>query len=122
MGFRFEDTTIDVEIEGKTYKIDACDSEMQDRLVEAADLAAAFDPSRAGDQAYHLAASEKLRGIVAAILGAEAAEAVFAGRRPNIMQEVQLILYLRRAIDDAEPTKRFMATINAMEAVIGADD
>ena len=121
MGFTFADTTTQVEIEGKAYTIDVGNSFIQDRLLEAANVAVAFDPSEAGEGAT-VAASEKLRGVIAAILGEEQAAEVFADRPPNLMHEVQLVLYLRQAMDESEPAKRFEATLAACDAVIGADD
>lgn len=94
---------------------------MQDRLAEAASVAQTSTPEVIGVGA-NVQASQRLRDIVAAILGEDATRRIYEGRRPNIYEDVQLVLYLKRAMDEAEPTKRFEETMDTLSELIGMDD
>lgn len=119
MDFSFPNTEVELTINGVDCTLDVGDAAMQDRLLEAAALAQSFDPA---DGNANVRASEQMRGIISAILGEETSARIYEGAGPNIYKDVELVLFLRRVMDESEPTKRFDATMAALPVVLGMDD
>ncbi len=117
--FSFESTTVSLTINGVDCTLDVGDASLQDRLVQAAE---AVRDANVDGTPTNVGASERLRSIIGAILGEEATAQIYRGVAPNIYKDVELILFLRRVMDEAAPAKRFEATMCALDAVIGADD
>ena len=119
MRFDFPSTSVELTINGVECTLDVGDAEMQDRLQEASDIARRGDLS---DEQACVQASERLRGIVSAILGDEATDQIYKDVRPNLYKDVELVAFLRTAMNESGPTQRFTTTMNALDAVIGIDD
>lgn len=119
MDFSFPNTEVALTINGVDCTLDVGDAAMQDRLLEAAELAQSFDPA---DGDAFVRGSERMRGVISAILGEEATARIYEGVGPNIYKDVELVLFLRHAMDESEPTKRFDATMAALPVVLGMDD
>ena len=117
--FDFSSTEVALIINGVDCTLDVGDASLQDRLLQAAEAVQGIAP---GEAPTNIGASERLRGIVAAVLGEEATARIYQDVAPNLYKDVELILFLRRVMDDAVSTKRFEATMSALDAVIGADD
>ena len=119
MDFNFPSTEVELTINGVDCTLDVGDAAMQDRLLAAASLAQNFDPA---DGNANVRGSEQIRGIVSAILGEEATARIYEGVGPNIYKDVELVLFLRRVMDESEPGKRFDATMAALPVVLGMND
>ena len=119
MRFDFSSTEIELTINGVDCTLDVGDAEMQYRLIEAAEL---IQRSELAGNGANVQASEQLRQIVEAILGEETTGKIYKGTRPNVYKDVELILFLRRALDEAEPTQKFNTTMGALGSLIGLDD
>lgn len=113
--FEFTDTQIEIIIQGHKCVIDVGDADMQDRLLKAATIA---QTALVPDEDCNKQASEKLRSLARAILGDEACDAIYDGVPLNVYKDVELFLFLRQQMDDAEPTKRFDNNVLALDALL----
>lgn len=119
MEFSFPNTEIMLTINGVECTLDVGDASMQDRLIEAASAAQSATLS---DGSANVEASATLREIVIAILGEDAVKQIYQDQEPNLYKDVSLILFLRKALDEAAPTQQFNADMTALQAVLGAND
>lgn len=109
--FSFESTLARIEIEGKAYEFDPTDAELTDRVIQAAKKVSSVSPGKASDATMTML-SKELRNTVGAVLGEKAQNEIFAGRKPNIIQELRLINALVKAREEAGVDAEIDALLN----------
>ena len=100
MGFEWSDPAVRIEIFGASYEVEIGDPYTIGRLQEASAKLQKFDVEKAGKEAA-VAMSSEMRGVVRAVIGDEAAEKVFEGRKPNLAMEASMIAYIFEQIAGA---------------------
>ena len=90
------------EIFGVPCEVEVGDVETVDRIERASAKLQRFDFAKArSDNKMALAMSHELRAVVRAVVGDEAADRVFKGRKPNIAMEASMIAYIFEQINEA---------------------
>jgi hypothetical protein len=120
MGFTFNPTDVDIEIEGKVYKVHRGDVELQDRLEKAASEAAALTDEELRNQSIMHSYSDVMRELICAFLGQEAFDEVMGERSANFIQEAQLLAYIQQQIREANDKDNTFAT--ALASIMGETD
>lgn len=114
------------EIFGVPCEIEVGDAETVDRLTASGRKMQRFDAAGA-DKKTALAMSHELRGVVRSVIGEEAAEKVFEGRKPNVAMEASMVAYIFEQVNDAAAAangalKESIARLAAIGKPIGDED
>lgn len=107
MNFEWSAPKAQFEIFGIPCEVEIGDAETTDRLQGAAKRMQAFDyaKAQAGGKPM-LAMSAELRGVIRSVIGDEAADAVFKGRKPNVTMEASMLAYVFERINEAADGSR----------------
>lgn len=102
MNFEWSEPKARFEIFGVPCEVEIGDADASDRLQDAAKRMQAFDYAKAREGGKPmLAMSAELRAVIRSVIGTEAAEAVFKGRKPNIVMEASMLAYVFERINEA---------------------
>ena len=102
MNFEWSAPKAQFEIFGVPCEVEIGDTDASDRLQAAAKRMQAFDYAKARESGKPmLAMSAELRAVIRSVIGTEAAEAVFKGRKPNVVMEASMLADVFERINEA---------------------
>jgi hypothetical protein len=99
MGFKFSNqNTLSLDIEGKTYSIDPFGAEILEGTETFKKELMPFSPNESPDESTVLRQCGIVKKVVENWLGQGAYEAIFAGRKVNLLDHYELAIHIGAAI------------------------
>ena len=115
-GFEFGNHTVTVSIESKDYQVSVGDAEMADRVQGVyTTLQAIGGDTLAANPDANMTMSRALRDLIGALLGSDAQDAIFEGRRNNLLDEIELLTYIWGEVSAADEAQLDVESV--MQAV-----
>lgn len=127
MPFEWSAPVAKFEILGVECEVEIGDAGLSDDVQRIANKMGSIDFDKLNrDSKLYTSLSAELRGIVRTIVGEDAAKKIFAGRKPNIVLEINMLAYIYEQLDAAKGSgpsiDGAMARIAAIARPIGDEE